>query len=126
LLKLEVSYRGIVLIGLALLSIWALTELWPVIILVLTSLIITVGLLPYVEAMVARRIPRAAAVVILIVAFVAIIVGLVSLVVPAMIDEFNSMQDNLPNSAAKSTSCSTTLASTRTSNRGPGTSTGTS
>ncbi len=97
-IRLEVSYRGIILVGLALLSLWALTELWPVIILVLTAVIITIGLLPYVEAVAARGIPRSAAVLVLVTAFVAIMISLFSLVVPAMIDEFQNIRDNLPDS----------------------------
>jgi predicted PurR-regulated permease PerM len=97
-IRLEVSYRGIILIGLALLTLWALTELWPVILLVVTSVIIMIGVLPYVEAMVARGIPRSAAVVALVVAFVVIVAGLFSLVVPVMIDEFGELRNNLPES----------------------------
>jgi predicted PurR-regulated permease PerM len=96
LIRLEVSYRGLVLIGLAALSIWALFELWPVILLVIASLIITLGLLPYLEAMVARGANRGLAVLVLIVTFVAVVVSLISLVVPAIIDEFQSIRDNLP------------------------------
>ncbi|HEY7269465.1 MAG TPA: AI-2E family transporter, partial [Dehalococcoidia bacterium] len=96
--RLEVSYRGILLIGLGLLSLWALTQLWPVVILVLTSVIIMVGLLPYVEAMVARGIPRSAAVIAMLIAFLAITVGLVSLVVPALLRESQDLRDNLPDS----------------------------
>lgn len=97
-IRLEVSYRGLILIGLALLSLWALTELWPVILLVTASIIITIGILPYVEALVARGVPRAGAVVVLVVAFIAIITALFSLVVPAMIDEFDNLKNNLPDS----------------------------
>jgi predicted PurR-regulated permease PerM len=98
LLKLEVSYKGIIAIGLGLLSLWALTQVWPVVILVLTSMIIMVGLLPYVEAMVKRGLPRTTAVIILLLAFIGIMVGLFSLVVPAMIEEFKALRDNLPDS----------------------------
>ena len=48
--------------------------------------------------MVARGLPRAASALILVVAFITITIGLFSLVVPAMIDEFNSIQDDLPDS----------------------------
>jgi predicted PurR-regulated permease PerM len=98
LIRLEVSYRGIITIALAALSLWALTQLWPVVILVLASLIIMVGLLPYVEAMVRRGVPRSVSVLILLVAFLGILVGLVSLVVPALIDEFRDLRNNLPDS----------------------------
>jgi predicted PurR-regulated permease PerM len=97
-IRLEVSYRGIILIGLGLLTLWALTELWPVILLVLTSVIFMIGVLPYVEAMVARGIPRGAAVLTLVLAFLVIVGGLFSLVVPVMIDEFGELRNNLPES----------------------------
>lgn len=97
-IRLEVSYRGMLLIGLAFVSLWALTELWPVIVLVITSLIFTLGLLPYLEAMVARRIPRGVGVLVLIVTFVAVMTSLISLVVPAIIEEFQEIRDNLPES----------------------------
>jgi predicted PurR-regulated permease PerM len=97
-IRLEVSYRGIILIGLGLLTLWALTELWPVILLVLTSVIFMIGVLPYVEAMVARGIPRGAAVLALVLAFLVIVSGLFSLVVPVMIDEFDELRNNLPES----------------------------
>jgi predicted PurR-regulated permease PerM len=99
LIRLEVSYRGIIMVGLGLLSLWALTQLWPVVVLVLASLIIMMGLLPYVEAMVQRGIPRSAAVLFMLLAFVAILLGLLSLVVPALIDEFKDLRNNLPDSA---------------------------
>ena len=72
-IRLEVSYRGIILILLALATLWALTELWPVIVLLVTSFIIVLGLLPYVEAMANRGIPRAAAVLGLVLAAAALL-----------------------------------------------------
>jgi predicted PurR-regulated permease PerM len=98
-IRLELSYRGILLLLLAAASAWALVKLWPVVVLVFTSLIITVGLLPYVEAMVRRGLPRALSVVLMLVAFLGVMAGLFSLVVPAMISEFKDLRDNLPDSA---------------------------
>jgi predicted PurR-regulated permease PerM len=98
-IRLELSYRGILLLLLAAASAWVLVQLWPVVVLVFTSLVITVGLLPYVEAMVRRGLPRAVSVMILLVAFLGIMAGLFSLVVPAMISEFKDLRDNLPDSA---------------------------
>ena len=98
-LKLELSYRGLIVLIVTLLAIWALIELWPVLILVLVSFILMVGLLPFVEALVRRRVPRTAAVVIVVTALLALIVGLFALMVPPMIDEFQDVQANLPQSA---------------------------
>ena len=98
-LKLEVSVRGILLIGLLLLGLWAAMELWPVILLVLVSVILMLGLLPYVEAMVRRGVPRGASVLLLLVLLLVVLIGLFSVMVPAMVEEFDDVRDNLPESA---------------------------
>jgi predicted PurR-regulated permease PerM len=98
-LKIEVSTRGIMLIGLMLLALWAVRELWPVILLVLVAFILMLGLLPYVDAMVRRGIPRGASVLLLFLLFIAVLAGLFSLMVPALVDEFDNVRDNLPESA---------------------------
>jgi predicted PurR-regulated permease PerM len=82
-----------------LLALWAVTELWPVILLVLVSVILMLGLLPYVEAMVRRGIPRGAAVLTLLFVLLVVLIGLFSLMVPAMVQEFGDVRDNLPDSA---------------------------
>lgn len=98
-LKLEVSLRGILLIGLLLLCLWAVTELWPVILLILVSVILMLGLLPYVEALVRRGIPRGVSVLGLVFLFIVSLIGLFSLMVPAMVEEGEAVRDNLPESA---------------------------
>jgi predicted PurR-regulated permease PerM len=99
LLKIEVSLRGILVIGLMLLMLWAARELWPVILLVLISFILMLGLLPYVEAMVRRGIPRGISVLALLAVLLVALIGLFSLMVPAMVEEFGDVRDNLPESA---------------------------
>lgn len=98
-LKIEVSTRGILLIGLALLVVWALIELWPVLVLLLVSFVLMLGFLPYVEAMVRRGVPRTGAVLLLVGSFLAVLIGLSSIVVPAIVDEADAIRDNLPESA---------------------------
>lgn len=98
-LKLEVSYRGVLLLVLALISLWALIQLWAVIILVLTAFIFMASLLPYVEWMVRKGIPRVPAVLLLLLAFLVVLGGLLALVIPPMIDEFRDLRANLPEEA---------------------------
>jgi predicted PurR-regulated permease PerM len=57
------------------------------------------GLLPYVEAMVRRGIPRGVSVLVLLFVFLAVLIGLFSVMVPAMVEEFGDVRDNLPESA---------------------------
>jgi predicted PurR-regulated permease PerM len=98
-LKFELSYRGLIVLIVTLLAIWALIELWPVIILVLISSILMIGLLPFVEAMVRQGIPRNLAVLAVILVVLALIVGLVALMAPPLIDEIRDVRANLPQSA---------------------------
>lgn len=95
-LKLEVSYRGLLFAGLALLTLYALYRLWPLVLLVFTSFIFMAALLPFVEWMVRHRIPRVVAVLMIVLGALAVIAGAFALVVPAMVDEFRDLRDNLP------------------------------
>lgn len=98
-LRLEVSYRGIIAIILALAALWALYELWPVILLVLVSVLLMLGLLPFVDALVRRGLGRAYAVILILVAILGFIALMFSVMVPALIDESTSAKENLPDSA---------------------------
>lgn len=97
--KIEVSARGILLIGLALLGIWALIELWPVIVLLMVSFVLMLGFLPFVEEMVRRGIPRTGAVLILVFGFLLVLIALFSIMIPAIVEEVDAVQENLPESA---------------------------
>jgi predicted PurR-regulated permease PerM len=59
------------------------------------------ALLPYVEWLVRRGVPRTAAVLLILVVILGVVAGLFALVVPAMVDEFQSILDNLPDNARK-------------------------
>jgi predicted PurR-regulated permease PerM len=100
-LKVEVSYRGLVVVGLALLSIWTLVRLWPVVLLVVTAFIFMAALLPYVEWLVRHGFSRVGAVLLVLLIVLLVIAGLVALLVPALVDEFQSIRDNLPDDAAR-------------------------
>ncbi|MEO6397206.1 MAG: AI-2E family transporter [Tepidiformaceae bacterium] len=100
-LKVEVSYRGLIVVGLAVLSLWALVQLWPVLLLVITAFIFMTALLPYVEWLCRRGMPRVGAVLLMVLGVLAIVGGLLSIVVPAVVDEFRDLKQNLPEDAQK-------------------------
>jgi len=95
-LKIEISYRAVFAAVLAVAALWAFVRLWPVILLVLTAFIFMAALNPYVDWLVRKRVPRTAAVLVLFATIVGILAGLFALVVPAMVDEFQNIRDNLP------------------------------
>lgn len=98
--KVEVSYRGLVVVGLALITLWALLLLWPVVLLVITSFIVMAALLPYVEWMVKRGMHRVVAVLVVILFILVGLGSMVAIVAPAVFDEFRDLRDNLPKYAA--------------------------
>jgi predicted PurR-regulated permease PerM len=99
LLKIEVSYRVIVLTLATFAALWLLIQIWPVLLLLLAAFIFTVGLLPAVEALVRQGVPRSLAVIGILVAILAATVALFSFLVPALIREISDVRDNLPDSA---------------------------
>jgi predicted PurR-regulated permease PerM len=100
-LKLELSYRGMIAVGLALVGLFFFIRLWPLILLIVTAFIFMTTLLPYVDWLVRRGLPRVLAVIVILVAIIAVVAGLFALVVPAMVDEFQSIRDTLPEDAKR-------------------------
>ncbi|MBI4299513.1 MAG: AI-2E family transporter [Chloroflexi bacterium] len=98
-IKLEISFRGLVFIGLVAVLLWGLVRLWPILILILTALIFFAALLPYVEWLVKRGIRRTASVLLLLLAFVAILGGLGTLMIPPLVSEFGNIREQLPSDA---------------------------
>lgn len=100
-LKVEVSYRGLVAVGLAALSFWAMFRLWPILLLVITAFIFMTALLPFVDWLCRKGFPRVVAVLVVLLIVLSVVGGLVAIVVPAMIGEFRQLKDNLPEDARK-------------------------
>lgn len=98
-LRFEVDYRAVIAGVVAVAALLMFAKLWPIIVIVVTSFIFTAALLPYVEWLVARGVPRVAAVVLIMFSILVVLLGLAALVVPAMIDEFTDLKDNLPEDA---------------------------
>jgi putative heme transporter len=95
-LKLEVSYRGLTTIALGLLGLWLLVQLWPVFIIVLTSFIFMAAFQPYVTWLERRGVGRTTAVLLMLLAVLTVLAGMLVLVVPAIINEFNHLRQDLP------------------------------
>ncbi len=99
-IRLELSFRGILAIALALVGLWMLIQLWPLLLIITTSFIFMAALLPYVEWMVRRGISRVVAVLIILLAILAALGAMTAIVAPAVVDEFRDLQKNLPDYAA--------------------------
>lgn len=98
-LRLELSYRAIVVAVLTVLAVFAVLQLFSIVVIVLTAFIFMSALLPYVEWLVSKGVPRIVAVIAIMLSILAVLLGLAALVVPAMIDEFTDLKNNLPEDA---------------------------
>jgi predicted PurR-regulated permease PerM len=98
-LRLELSYRAIIVVGLLILTVWALINVWPVIVIIITSFIFMAALLPYVDWLVDHRVPRILAVLTIMLGILASLAGLAALVGTATVDEFQNLKENLPEDA---------------------------
>lgn len=99
--KLEISYQAILLIVGIIAGIWLLLKLWPILLMLLTAVIFMTALLPYVEWLVRRGLPRTGAVLIVLAIILAVVGGLLALLVPALISEFKHLHDHLPDDARR-------------------------
>jgi len=99
--RIEVSGKAFVGLLLAGLAVWGLQRLWGVVLLVLFSFILMAALLPLVELSARRKVPRAAAVLGILVGLLVIVAGMFATVAPAMFDQVQRLRDNLPNYAAE-------------------------
>ena len=95
-LKIELSYRGMVAAGLALITLWALVNLFSVFLLVVTAFIFMAALLPYVEWLCRHGFNRIVAVLVILLVVLVSLGSVIAIVAPAMFDEFRDLRDNLP------------------------------
>lgn len=95
-LRLELSARGAIILILALLTLWLLLKLWPVLILVLISLMLAAALLPFVEWLCARGLKHGHAVVVVTLTVLAVFALLAFIVVPSVIAQGRTFANDLP------------------------------
>lgn len=95
-MRIEITARGIFFVVLAVAGVLLLRRLWPVVLLVVVSFIFMGALLPYVEWLVARKVNRGIAVLLVSFAVTAAVVGLFAVMVPGLISEFEHIRDQLP------------------------------
>src|SRR3989442_10884452 len=95
-IRIEVSYRAILLVAVMLVSLWALTKLWPIILLILTAFIFHTALLPYVEWLVMKGLPKAPSALLILLAFMGVVSGPSAPLVPPHGAEFTNLQPHFP------------------------------
>ena len=97
--RLEVSQRGLILVAAALAVLFAITRLYEIVVVVAAAFIFMAALQPYVSWLIRHGIPRVPAVLLLVFTLLAVFAGLLALVVPALVDEFSTLRDELPENA---------------------------
>jgi predicted PurR-regulated permease PerM len=91
--------RGVIAIAIALAVIFAITRLYEIVVIVAAAFIFMAALQPYVAWLVLHGVNRVVAVLIIVFGILALFGGLLALVVPALVDEFSSLKEDLPENA---------------------------
>jgi predicted PurR-regulated permease PerM len=95
-IRLELSTRGLILAVVALVVFWLLLRIWPILLIVVISLMLATALLPFIDWMTDKGLNRGLAVVVLVILLL-LIVGLVGfLLTPAVIQQTQTLADRLP------------------------------
>ena len=94
--NIQLSARTLILLALVPVALWALFNLWEIVVIVATSFILMAAALPYVDWLVRRGIKRPIAVLVLLFAVMVVLAGLLALVVPALIEEGKDVHSSLP------------------------------
>jgi predicted PurR-regulated permease PerM len=97
--RIEVRWQQLLLAASVLLGAFLLWRVWQVVLIVAAAFIFMAALLPYVEWLVRRGLPRIGAVLLIFAAITAGFAGMAALVIPAGVDEFQELHDNLPEHA---------------------------
>ncbi len=100
-LRFDISYRSVILLAVMLLSLWALLQLWPIVLSVITAFILMAALLPYADWLARRGLPRTLSVVLILFFLLLVLSGLMYLLVPPLIEEFQNLKDDLPEDARR-------------------------
>ena len=100
-LELRASLRGILLVASLIAGAWVLIRLWPVLLLVLIAVLMTMALMPAVQTLVRHRVPRAIAVVCIVLLILGAIAGLAAYLVPSLLAEVREVNDRLPEYAGR-------------------------
>ena len=94
--QLELPWRTIVRVLLLLATLWLAVRLWEVAIQLLIAVVLAAALEPAIRWLQRRRLPRPAAVAVVVVGILGIVAGLVVLLLQPLIDEARAFTDELP------------------------------
>lgn len=100
-LRIELSFRGMLVAGLAIVAALLLVKLWSVVLLLVTALIFMGALLPYVTWLVGKGVPRIAASLLVIVTIAVVLFALFAIMLPNVVDQFQSLAGDLPGHARR-------------------------
>jgi putative heme transporter len=94
--RIELSLRSVFAVVAVVVSLWLLTRLWQVILVVVVALVLAASLSPVVDWLERRHVRRGVALGLVLVLLVLTVVGLGFLVVPALVSQIQMLVKNAP------------------------------
>lgn len=95
LLRYELNNSTLAKIGGAILVVWLTIQIWPILVLLGLALMMAATFGPFVERL-QSRLPRHWAIVLILVSIAAVVIGLLSILVPVLIEQLSNLITRLP------------------------------
>jgi predicted PurR-regulated permease PerM len=95
-LRIELSFRSVLAVVAVAISLWLLTRLWQIVLVVVIALVLAGSLSPVVDWLEHRHVRRGIALGLVLLLLVLVVVGLAFLVVPALVSQIESLVKNAP------------------------------
>jgi predicted PurR-regulated permease PerM len=100
-IRIDIRWQQLLIAAGAIAGLFLIWRLWQVVVIIAAAFIFMAALLPYVEWLVRKGFSRLAAVIVVFAVILAAFAGVLALVVPATVDEFQDLRDNLPEDARR-------------------------
>lgn len=94
--RIELSPRSIIAIIAIAIALWALVQIWQVLLIIIIATILAGTFSPVVDGLERRRVRRGLALVLVLVLLIGVVVGLSLLVIPALAGQVQAAIDNAP------------------------------
>src|SRR5690242_15900115 len=100
-ISIYISVKGVLLLLAAVALIWLIINFSSILLMLFLASLLAVAITPLVERLVAWRIPRALAILLIYLALLGIASLAVGILVPVLIDQFSQLSTSLPSTAQR-------------------------
>jgi predicted PurR-regulated permease PerM len=108
-INIQITVKSILLLLAVGAAIWLLVAFDKIMLILFLAILLAIAIDPLVDRLESYRIPRALAILLVYIVLISILTGVVSLLVPVLVEEVSQLSSNLPNIARQVLNLPTTL-----------------